>query len=918
MTTTDTHVAGRVPESVLAAWEMDSLLIDGRSVHIRPVRPSDGPGVQNLHRSLSRESSYLRFFGAVAELSERDLERTVNLDYVARMAFVAFVREEMVGLARYDLTEEDSVAEVAFVVADVFQGQGVGTLLLESLAAYARERGITHFVAETLPENSMMLAVFADAGLNEVSRLVEGTVRVRLDLEPTADYLASREQRERVAAAASVESFLRPRTIAVIGAGRTPGGIGHQILRALLAGDFTGTVFPVNPHATSICGVHAYPKIGDVPTAVDVAVICVPEPAVLDIARECAAAKVRSLVIITSGFAETGTDGASAEAELLSIARSAGMRVVGPNCLGVSSTDPEIRANATFSPEPPTPGRLGLFSQSGAVGVVLLEEAARLGLGISSFVSVGNKLDVSGNDCMCFWEDDPGTDVIALYLESVGNPRKFLRIARRVGRRKPIVALKAGRTVAGARGARSHTAAAATPALASDALLSAAGVVAVSHLDELLDMVSVFTPGVLPKGRRIALVGNSGGPLILAADACSSAGLEVSELAQPTQEALRSIVSPAAAVQNPVDVTADGGSAILAATLSVLLEDDDVDAVLAVVTPLAQAPRGEVLDALCGVASGAHKPVIACVFGESTADDVVRARLQNVVVLSSPERAASAIEKAARYATWLAAAEPVGAKPEGVQLALAHSIVERALIEAPAGGWLDAGDAARLLKAFGLEVIETVQAASLEEAVAAADKIGFPVALKAAGGAIVHKTEAGAVVLGLEAPDAVADAYTDMATRLGDALDGVVVQKMAYPGIEAIVGLTVDAAFGPLLMFGLGGVATDLLGDHAFAVPPLKVGDAQQLIDSIHGAPLFHGYRGAEPVDVDALRDAIERVGAIAELVPEVIELDLNPITVSAGGAVALDWKVRFAPRPTGPDPYMRVLRRRAAPVVTA
>ena len=406
--------------------------------------------------------------------------------------------------------------------------------------------------------------------------------------------------------------------------------------------------------------------------------------------------------------------------------------------------------------------------------------------------------------------------------------------------------------------------------------------------------------------------------MILATDACSSAGLEVSELAQPTQEALRSIVSPAAAVQNPVDVTADGGSAILAATLSVLLEDDDVDAVLAVVTPLAQAPRGEVLDALCGVASGAHKPVIACVFGESTADDVVRARLQNVVVLSSPERAASAIEKAARYATWLAAAEPVGAKPEGVQLALAHSIVERALIEAPAGGWLDAGDAARLLKAFGLEVIETVQAASLEEAVAAADKIGFPVALKAAGGAIVHKTEAGAVVLGLEAPDAVADAYTDMATRLGDALDGVVVQKMAYPGIEAIVGLTVDAAFGPLLMFGLGGVATDLLGDHAFAVPPLKVGDAQQLIDSIHGAPLFHGYRGAEPVDVDALRDAIEHVGAIAELVPEVIELDLNPITVSAGGAVALDWKVRFAPRPTGPDPYMRVLRRRAAPVVTA
>ena len=295
-----------------------------------------------------------------------------------------------------------------------------------------------------------MIAVFADAGMNEVSRNIAGTVRVRLDLEPTPEYLARREQRERVAAAASVASFLRPQAIAVVGAGRTPGGIGHQILRALLSGDFTGTVFPVNPKAISVCGVHAYPKITEIPTSVDVAVICVPASAVLEVARECAEAKVRSLVIITAGFAETGSDGAVAEAELLSIARSAGMRIVGPNCLGVSSTDPKIRANATFSPVPPAPGRLGLFSQSGAVGVVLLEEAARVGLGISSFVSVGNKLDVSGNDCLCFWEDDPGTDVIAMYLESFGNPRKFLRVASRVGRKKPIVALKAGRTVAGA------------------------------------------------------------------------------------------------------------------------------------------------------------------------------------------------------------------------------------------------------------------------------------------------------------------------------------------------------------------------------------------------------------------------------------------------------------------------------------
>ncbi|MGA8297197.1 MAG: GNAT family N-acetyltransferase [Acidimicrobiales bacterium] len=913
MTTTEAREHASVPEAVLAAWEMDSLLIDGRAVHIRPVRPPDGPSVQRFYGSLSKESLRLRFFGSVSEISPRELERTVNVDYAGRMALVAFVRGEMVGIARYDVTDDSSIAEVAFVVADEFQGHGVGTLLLESLTAYARERGITQFVAETLPENAPMIGVFEDAGLREASRFRDGAIWVRLDLAPTPEYLQRREQRERVAAAASVANFLRPRTIAVIGAGRTPGGIGHQVLRALLAGDFAGTVYPVNPRASSICGVHAYPNIKDVPESVDVAVICVPATAVTAVARECAEAKVRSLVIITAGFAETGADGASAEAELLSIARGAGMRIVGPNCLGVCSTDPEIRANATFSPVPPSAGRLGLFSQSGAVGVVLLEEAARVGLGISSFVSVGNKLDVSGNDCMCFWEDDPGTDVIALYLESFGNPRKFLRIARRVGKKKPIVALKAGRTVAGARGARSHTAAAATPAVASDALLSAAGVVAVSHLDELLDTVAVFTSGILPKGRRVALVGNSGGPLILAADACSSAGLEVPELRESTQKTLREFVSTAAALHNPVDVTADGGAPTLAKTLRIVLDDDDIDAVLAVVTPLAAAPRDEVLDTLGSVASGTSKPVVACVFGESSARDVVSAREHNVIVIPTPERAASALEKAAQYASWRAAPAPVGAEPEGIEIAAAHAVVERALIEHPEGGWLDANDAARLLEAFGLAVIETVGASCLEDAVAAAERLGFPVALKAAGGAIVHKTEAGAVALGLEDRDAVARAYSGMATHLSGELQGVVVQSMAGQGIEVIVGLTVDEAFGPLLMFGLGGVATDLLGDHAFAVPPLQAGDAPRLIESIHASPLFHGYRGTQPVDVEALYDAIERVGAISELVPEVVELDLNPITVSPERAVALDWKVKVAPRPTGPDPYMRVLSRRAA-----
>ena len=903
--------AVRVPGGYPVSWEVDSLLIDGRGVHLRPIRPDDVERIVQFHRDLSAASAHVRLFGTAAEPTATEFETLVHVDYVDTMALVALIGDRLVGVARYVRLERPGDADVSFVVADEFQGHGVGTLLLEILAGYATEHGISQFLAETLPENLEMLGVFEDAGMSEASRLVEGVVRVRLDLTPTPSYFARREERERVATAASVASFLRPRSIAVIGAGRRPGGIGHEIVRSLLAGDFAGTVYPVNPHARSICGVHAYAAVSELPPPVDLGVVAVPASQVLGVVEESAAAGLRSLVIITSGFGETGHGGTAAENELLDVARHAGMRIVGPNCLGVCSTDPDIRCNATFSPVVPVRGRVGLYTQSGAVGIVLLEESSRAGIGVSNFVSVGNKIDVSGNDLLCFWEDDPATEVIALYLESFGNPRKFLRIARRVARRKPIVALKAGRTVAGVRGARSHTAAVATPAVASDALLSAAGVIAVEGLDELLDVVAIVGAAPLPRGRRVALVGNSGGPLILAADACTKAGLVVPEFSETTQQALRQSLNPASAVANPVDLTAGGGEADLLSGLHVALGAPDVDAAIVVVTPIISLAREQALDAIDAVAESSDKPIIACIFGEPIPAEIERLSSARFTVVPSPDRAARAMERVASYSEWRARPEFLPAAPIGVDVAAARRIVAEFLSDHPDGGWLDAGRTACVLRAFGIAFVGTARARSLEEALAAARGIGYPIALKAEGTTILHKTEVGGVALGLGSDEELAVAYRTMADRLGSRLEAVVVQRMIPAGVETIVGLSVDPDFGPLLMFGLGGVVTELLGDHEFTVPPISEDDAARLVEAIRGAPLLHGYRGSQPVAIDALSDVVKRVSCVGERLSEVVELDLNPVIATPDEAIAVDCRLRVASPPTGRDAYMRILRRR-------
>lgn len=911
MVTSDAVATGEaMPAGYPSEWEFDGLLRNGEAVVVRPIQPGDAPALVGLRAKVSPGTDQHELL-ANPTLSLAEAARFSEVDYDTRMAFVAIVSDELVGLASYDrLDTRVLAAEASFIVAGARRGHGVTTLLFESLAEYARTTGILRFTTEVRAQNAALLALFAATGLHCTRHDGPVTLRVEIDLRPTGAYRASCDQREAMAEVASIAAILRPGSVAVVGAGRHPGNTGHQVVQSLLAGDFSGTVYPVNPSARAVSGVPAFPALLSVPEPVDLAIVAVPAKAVPGVIEEAASIGVRAVTIITAGFGETGRSGAAVETEMLGVARRHGMRIVGPNCLGVINTDPGIRMNATFAPLDPLPGRLALVSQSGAVGVVLGEQTRAAGLGLSAFVSVGNKLDVSPNDLLCFFENDARTSVIALYLESLGNPRKFARIARRVGATKPIVALKAGRTTAGARGARSHTAAAATPEVTVAALLQSAGVIKVDRLEELLDVSAILLAAPLPAGRRVALVGNSGGPLILAADACEGGELTVPELPDATQQALGEVLVPAAATANPVDLTADGTAEMLQKALEIVVHDDAIDAVIVVIVEAPAISAVASRETVAHVARDAVKPVIICSVEVGTPAGTSGA--VDVAEVPSPERVAAALGHVCRYAEWrqrplFSTAEP----EEPSDLPAINEIVAATLAASATGGWLELDQGARLLEACGVPVLPTRGAATAEEAAAAAAAVGFPVVLKARSGNIVHKTDVGAVALNLDSSEAVRAAYQTMESRLGPQMGGAVIQPMAAPGVEAIVGLASDPEFGPVVMVGLGGVMTDLLRDRAFAVPPLGPGVADAMVASLRAAPLLDGYRGTPKVDRQALVTALEQIAYVAEEVPELAELDLNPILVSPAGALVVDCKVRLALRQPGPGPLFPALRRR-------
>ena len=893
---------------VIRSWRFDGLLTNGEAVRIRPVVSGDADSLFDFFCSLPKDALQHRFGGARASIDRGEIGRLASVDYAARMAFVAVAKGEIVGFAGYDrLGVGAPSAEVAFVVAEEFQHHGVATLLFEGLAAFGRRLGIVQFVAEVMGDNVDMLRVFGATGLRATYRHDADIVQVSIDLEVTREYLAACDEREAIAERASVAAFLAPRSIAVVGAGRAEDNVGHLVVQSLLDGNYPGAIFPINLVATEICGLLAYPALHEVPASIDLAIVAVPAGAVPGVIAEATALGVRAVSVITAGFAETGRSGAVVEGEMLELARASGMRIVGPNCLGVINTDPAVRLAGTFARLHPSEGRLALISQSGAVGIVLAEQAAAVGEGLSCFVSVGNKLDVSSNDVLCFLEHDPRTEVIALYLESFGNPRKFARIARRIGLQKPIVALKAGRSDSGARGARSHTAAAATPEVMVSALLERAGVIRVDRLEELLDVATLLSETKLPQGRRVALVGNSGGPLILAADACEREGLLVPELSAATRAALVDVVPAAAATSNPVDLTADGDAPILRKALEIVLDDSDVDAVVLVTTDLAALSADEARSAVVAVSAGTNKPIVVCVLGGTA----TREERQRVAEIPSPERCAAALAHVCSYSRWRTTTLSFDEEEQAgiAQPSVAQGIVAAHFKHDPDGGWMDLVEAAQLLRSCGLPVLETRGASDRGDAAAVADELGYPVVMKARAGALVHKSDVGAVVLGLSDRGEVLAAFDEMLARLGDQMGGAILQPMAEHGVEAIVGIAADAAFGPLVMVGLGGVLTDLLGDHAFAVPPITRSGAKLMIDELRARPLLDGYRGSLPVDRASLEDLIWRVAALAEKVPEVAELDLNPVVVTAEGALALDCKVRLTRLPPGPGPLFRALR---------
>ena len=870
-------------DAVSAHPVADVVLRDGTTMRLRPPASGDAEAVLDFLNGLSDESVYNRFHGHPA-LDARLVKPMLDPDWTGRGTLVGTQEERVVALAGYVRLRNPRTAEVAFAVADELQRRGLGTRLLEQLAGLAAAVGIEEFLAVVLPSNAAMLGVFADTGFVTSRHLEGGAVEVRLELEATEALRDRVDERDHVAVVASLEAFFAPRSLAVVGASSRTGSIGGELFRNVLRGEFAGAAYPVNRRAEPVAGVRAYESVAAIGEPVDMAVICLPGHAVITAAEEALQAGVRALCVISAGFAEIGSEGAERQERLVELVRGHGARLLGPNCLGIAAAAP--RLNATFGPRAIPPGNVGFSSQSGALGLALLERATERRLGLSAFVSIGNKADVSSNDLLEYWEEDPATDVVVLYLESFGNPRKFGRLARRVARRKPIVAMKAGRTASGARAASSHTAALAGSEAAVDALFHQAGVTRVDTLGELLDVTALFAAQPLPRGRRAAVLTNAGGLGILCADACEAAGLELPPLADETRAALAELLPVEASVLNPVDMLGSATAETYERVLPVVLGDPGVDAVIVLFVPPVVAGAEEVAAGITRAleqAGPTEKPVLASLI---SADGTPAAlETSRVTAFAYPESAARALGRAAARADWLR--RPLGDVPEldAIDLAVAEGIV------AGAGErWLGSDETRELLGAFGVPLVPERRADSVEEAVVAAAELGFPVVVKtAAAGA--HKTETGGVALDLRDAEAVRGAVE----RIGVP---VIVQPLVRGGAELLVGAFQDPVFGPLVALGPGGTLAELIGDASFRLTPLTDVDALELVRGGKAGRLVAGFRGAPPADEGALVDLVLRIGRLADQLPEVAELDLNPVIALPDGCVAVDARVRVGPRP--------------------
>ena len=891
-------------------YELDIVLRDGGVARVRPIKPKDGDALRNLFSMMSARSRYFRFFGVKDSLSNDEIEYFVNVDYESRMAFVAQVDEIIVAVGRYERTKDTpTAAEVAFAIADDYQQRGIGTQLLQLLTVYARSEGMDQFRAFVLPENMQMMRVFRSSGFEMHRTLEEGVYNVDFPVELTSSAFEAEQEREKLAVAKSLLPIFIPRSVAVVGASRTPGSIGNRLFRNLFRADFAGVVYPVNPTAETVNSVRAYPTVLDVPDPIDLAVIVVPAKHVKQVIEECAEKGVRGLVVISAGFSEVGGAGAELEDEVLAMVRDAGMRMVGPNCMGVLNTDIAVKLDATFAPSFPPAGNVAMSSQSGALGIAILDYATRNNLGISTFVSVGNKADISGNDLLLYWEDDPATDVIVLYLESFGNPRRFGRLARRIARKKPIVAVKSGRTQSGSRAASSHTGALASLDVAVDALFRQSGVIRTTTLEELFDVTGLLASQPLPTGRRVAVVTNAGGPGILAADAIEANGLQLPEFSQNLQDQLRAGLPAEAATRNPVDLIASAGPEQYDHCLDILLESDEIDAVIGIYIPTTEEGGGEVARAVRDVAArhAGSKTMMAVVMQPDGVGTALTTENFTIPAFQFPEDAALALARAAKYAEWRE--RPLGAEAsfDDVDAPAIRATIESALVRLGAdGGWLDPIEVDSILGSLGLTIPKGGVVTSVEEAVSMAAGIGGPAVLKVISPSALHKSDVGGIVLNVEGETAVIEAYEQVASSVPDP-EGVLVQEMVDGGHEVLVGMTTDPNFGPLIVFGLGGVFVELLGDVAFRIHPLSDLDAAEMVREIKTAQLLQGFRGLPEGDLAAVEETLLRVSQLVEIVPELEEMDLNPVLVlePGSGAVAVDARMRIEPRTEGWSPEL-------------
>ncbi|MFJ9609963.1 GNAT family N-acetyltransferase [Kitasatospora sp. NPDC101176] len=946
-------------------WEADILLRDGGTARIRPITPDDAGRLVEFYDQVSDQSKYFRFFAPYPRLSDKDVRRFTHHDFVNRVGLAVVIRDHFIATVRYDRIDVDgrpsdtgTEAEVAFLVQDAHQGRGVASALLEHIAAVAQERGIRRFQAEVLPENRKMVKVFTDAGYTQRRSFADGVVHLDFDLEQTDRSLAVMRAREHRAEARSVQRLLTPRSVAVIGASRHPQTVGRAILRDLLGtfepetaapeaapepadradagaeqvgaqqgreqqvGAQPRPVYAVNrnaPPGTVLDGVPVHRSVLDIPGPVDLAVIAVPEGAVPAAVAECGAHGVQGLVVVTAGYAETGVDGRDRQRALVRQARAAGMRVVGPNAFGLINTDPAVPLNASLAPHLPGRGGFGIFCQSGAIGVALLEAAHRRGLGVSSFASVGNRADVSGNDFLQYWAEDDATEVVLLYLESFGNPRKFTRIARRLAAVKPIVVVK------GARHTGSLPPGHAVPATATglrdatvDALFEQAGVIRVETITELYDTGELLGLQPLPPGDRVAVVGNSDSMGLLTYDACLSAGLRP---------------------RTPVDLTTAATGENFRIALDVALSDPAVDAVIAVAIPpigtSAHAFMGGRLTGPDDPEMGSDDPEIATALLEAglrarelgkplvlahlaLTDLPARLRPGGVPAFAAPERAVRALANAVHYAQWrrrTAVAEETARVPEldridepGARALVEAALSTRTAIAArtqPGGARITLPDAGarELLARYGIDVSPTLPAPDEETAVRAAEALGYPVALKATAPHLRHRPDLGSVRLDLTGEPGLRRAHRELDALLGGAAQAeLVVQRLAPRGVDTVIAATVDPAVGAILSFGLAGAPAELLGDVAHRLVPATDQDVAGLVREVRAAPLLFGWRGAEAVDTGALEELLLRVSQLVDDVPEVASVDLEPVVVAPYGLAILGARVRLAPLPVRSD----------------